>query len=294
MQNKLVLLIFGLIMVILTTGIIGGCGGSTTTTYFYYYPDWTPDGKILCSKNRQVTTQGSGSFGGGGGTVSNNYYLTIMDADGSNERDIKSIGNGAKVAASPLGNYYSYVEVYTNIIHVVTTAGAFVSDIDAGADLYSLDWNPSETKIVYGTLSGESFIVLKDGTGKTSLYNGGSSIAWRYGERIVHKGSIGSDWGGLIVDGDSLSVLYTNTKTKGGEFNISKVNTNEVYYRGDKIFKALINTSEATPDLVIDNSDLWNIKLSPDGQKIIASGPNTSGSEIWLVNIDGTGLKQLR
>ena len=284
-------------LIILVGGLVG-CGSSTTSiNYYYYYPDWTPDGKILCSKNQQVTTQGGGGFGGSGGSVSNNYYLTIMDADGSNERDIKSIGNSAKVAASPLGNYYAYAESDSNFIHVVATAGATVSDIDSGSKVYSLDWSSNDSSLVYNGTK-EAFIVNVDGSNKRILSNNGSSVSWRYGGKIIVDNPITSEVFRIIaLDGVSYSEIAQYSKIQGGEYNISKSNTNEVYYRSayeSGIKRFLLSSPEAEPTLLINRNDLWNIKISLDGQKILATGQNVSGADIWLINIDGTGLKQLK
>jgi len=297
---KIMISLLGMLMVTLLCSMNGGCG-EVTTTYFYYYPDWTPDGRIICSKNKQVRSSGTGTIGGSGGTVSNYYTLTIMDADGSNEKDIKVIENGAKVAASPLGNYYAYscqVSATNYIIKVVDKSGAEISTISSTSEISGLDWSPDETKLVYeGTR--EVFMIDRSGNNKIVIANFGASVAWRNGRKIIlaKKATLSGSYYITALNSDTLSEEATYSKVSGGEFNISRVNTNEVVFRSKKgIEKFFLSSPEADSIMLFNKNDLVNIRLSPDGQKIIANGIGTSytNTEIWLINIDGTGLKQIR
>jgi len=298
MKTKLIVSLILVVLFAISIIMIGGCG-STSTSYFYYYPDWTPDGRILATKSTRVTSSGSGMFGGSGQTVTSTYSLVIMDDDGTNETEIKGIGNGGRTAASPLGNYYAYTVIGTNYIYVVDTSGTQISQIDCGGEILSLDWAPDETKLIYLIKQSDtynSYAVDIGGSSSTIVASdlALSNVAWRKGNKILCYGDIGSDWGLRVLSDDGYSAIISNANAKGDDINVLQTNTSEAVYRWAGIYKINITSSTASPELLIDRNDLWNIKVSPSGQKIIATGDNASGSEIWIINIDGTGLTQLK
>ncbi|MFC1496788.1 hypothetical protein ACFL52_05175 [Candidatus Margulisiibacteriota bacterium] len=296
----LILIVFFFSVVLLL--INGGCS-SVTTSYRYYYPDWTPDGRIVCIKNKVVSTTGTGVIGGSGGSETNIYYITVMDADGTNEQDIKTINQVGKVMASPVNNYYAFSD--GNNIKVISTSGSDVSSIDCGAEVYDFDWNPSASKLIYNAYSAgvlnEVAIIDINGQNKTIISLTGSSPTWRYGNNIIFDNPIANELFRVVaLDSSSLSENEQFSNIQGGEFNISSNNLNEVYYRSANsggIKKFNISSPEALPDLIINRNDIWNIKLSPNGQKICGTGNGAGlslGKEIWIINIDGTGLQQIK
>jgi hypothetical protein len=293
MTKKLSLMVLGLAVFGLAASMVGGCGNSVTT-YFYYYPDWTPDGRILCSKNKQVTTTGTGGIGGGGGSVSNNYYLTIMDANGSNEVDIKSIDNSAKVAASPLGNYYAYAESGSNYIKIVDTSGNDVNSIDCGANIDSLDWGPDEAKLVFGiktSATSEIYTVNRGGTAKNILTIG-ENVAWRFGNRIFfeHKIDVYSYLGSIFSDGTGF---YNYGDSSVYSPQILSSNTNYCFGKALNSYRRL--DVSVTPEIEVILFSPFNgylPKLSMLGDKIAYTDYSDAG--IWVVSIAGTGEVKLK
>ncbi len=289
MKSKLSLLVLGLVVIITVAGMGGGCG-ETITTYFYYYPDWTPDGKIICSKNKQVKTQGVGTIGGSGGSVSNYYTLTIMDAEGSNERDIRAIGNSAIVAASPLGNYYAYTESYSNIIHVITTSDVSVSNIDCGASVDSLDWSSDESRIVYSIASSstnEIHIVDRNGMNDTYLTIGGN-VAWEIGDHIAFEYP--------TPEGITLSVI----KSDGSSLNRLRIGYGAQILNTNKIlFVYVPEVRQINIDGTQDEQIFTNYyyrkrpRISADNLKIVSMDASKNHG-IFIINITGTGEVQLR
>jgi len=274
---------------LLLLAVFGGGCGSTSTNYFYYYPDWTPDGRIICSKNVQTVSQGSGTIGGSGGYATNYYTLAIMDADGTNERDIKNIGNSAKVAASPLGNYYAYVESFTNIIHVVATSGASVADIDGGATIDSLDWGPDESKLVYGiknSSTSEIYTVNRDGTAKTFLTIG-EAVAWRIGDYVAFEYS------------SPEGVVLSTIKNDGTSVNRLRIGFDAQIISSEAILYSYglqvrqINFNVTNDILLFDGFDRSFPKLSYDKKKIAAMN-SSKGYGIYVIDISGTGEVQIK
>ncbi|MFH2105144.1 MAG: hypothetical protein ABII72_02810, partial [Parcubacteria group bacterium] len=84
MRNKISVMVLGLLALVFVCGATGGCG-QTFIGYYYYYPDWTPDGQIICVKNKHQTSGGGGGFWSPGPESQNWYYITTMDTAGSNE-----------------------------------------------------------------------------------------------------------------------------------------------------------------------------------------------------------------
>ncbi|OGC03926.1 hypothetical protein A2276_04840 [candidate division WOR-1 bacterium RIFOXYA12_FULL_43_27] len=280
--------------------VIGGCtlSANPSTTTYYYYPDWTPDGKILCTKNVQTVSGGAG--GSGGTDIASEFYLAIMSESGANEINLKKINKAGKVASSPLGNYYAYTE--DNYIKIVDMSGNSVNSINCGAPVLSFDWSPDENKLIYNAYSSgatnEVAVVNRDGSSKTLISTKGSTVAWRNSNYIIVDNPISSEVFRVVsLNGSTYAETNQYTNVQGGEFNISKVNTSEVVYRSayeQGIKKFLTTSSTSSPTTLINTNSIWDIKVSPNGQKIVGTGSNISGAEIWLINIDGTGLIQLK
>jgi hypothetical protein len=301
MKSKLALLILGLGVVCLTSGLGGGCGESRYTVTSYYYPDWTQDGKIICTKKVETYSRGGGmwpALGGGATLVSTNYYITTMSEEGTQEANIKEISRIGKVAASPLGNYIMYTD--GNYIKVVTSSGAGVSSIDCGSEIYSFDWSPDEAKLVYNGTKEASVIDL-DGSNRKTIAANGASVSWRYGDKIVVDNPISTEvFRVVVLSSPDYSEIAQYSKVQGGEFNISRVCTDEVVYRSayeKGIKRFYLSSPEADPILLINRNDIWNIHLSPNGGENVGTGDGAGsdfGKEIWTMNIDGSLQEQIR
>lgn len=266
---------------------VGGCtlSANPSTTTYYYNPNWTPDGKILCTKNVQTVSGGSG--GSGGTDIAAEYYLSLMNDDGTGETNIKKIGAGGKVAASPLGNYYAYTE--GNYVKVVDTSGNDVSAINAGATTDSLDWSPDESKLVYGiktASTSEIYTVNRDGSGKTFL-TVGEDVAWRVGDYIAFEYS--------TPEGKTLSLIKSDgstlTRLRIG-FNAQIFNSGQVLYSYGLLVKQI--NINGTNDVELFN-DFYRSspKLSFDNKKIASTDASKSYG-IYIINITGTGEAQIK
>jgi len=284
--NLLILVCF-LGLMFFMTGCTITASDSTTRTY-YYYPDWTPGGKILCSKGIVTSTTGPGPTPGT--DISGEYYLTIMDEKGSNEANVKRINNPAKVAASPLGNYYAYAETGSNFLKVVDTSGNDVISIDCSAQVDSLDWSPDESKLVYGTktsATSEVYTINRDGTSKNILAIG-ENVAWRYGEYIAFDVS--------TPEGKTLSVI----KNDGASLTKLRIGYIAQFISADKILYNYVPqvrqvNIDGTQDIELFSGYLYreSPKISYNKTKLVAMDAN-NGHGIYVINITGTGEVQLR
>lgn len=291
MQNKLVLLVLGLAIVLLTTGMTGGCGMNSSTKTYYYYPDWTPDGRIICSKNIQTVSGGSGPTPGT--SIDSEYYLAIIDENGSNEANIKRIENAARVATSPLGNYYAYSCWDPNsnyIIRVIDNAGNNLALINLTSEVSGLDWSPDETKLVYGITNDsteEIHIVNKDGTNDSLLTVGGNPV-WRIGDHIAFEYSTpeGITLSLIKSDGSSLTNLRIG-------YDAQFINTNKLIYRFVPQVRQINIDGTGDEQLFTDYSYRKRPRLSADKTKLVAMDAS-KGYGILVINISGTGEVQVK
>ena len=275
---------------------MGGCGSSlsSSTRSVYCFPDWTPDGKILCVKAKVSTSTGAGSNPSVDSSAE--YFITIMDINGSNEADLRRINSYGVAVMSPLGNYIAYSE--GSKIKVIKANGDDLHTIglNDGFEVIGLDWGSDESSIIYYAGKSPNFeqaVVGIDGAGKAIISTNGGSIAWRYGDRIVMQKPISTEVNRVVaIDRRTLNEISSYPNVVGGNFNVNRTSTNEVVFFGEKIEKFDLTAPSMPPVVIINRSDIYDIKLSPDGQKIVGDNVNKIG--IYLINIDGTGFEQLR
>jgi len=281
--------------------LVGGCGETRWTENYYYYPDWTPDGEIICMKEvADYRKSLSMPFPGIVSTdrISTKYYITTMSEEGTNEVAVKEVDSIGKVCASPLGNYIAYTD--GQYIKIITTSGQAVNSIDCTTSDFGFDWGNDESKIIYCNGStGKVFLINRDGSSEQEIADNGWSVAWRYSDKIVMNKPLGNETYRIVaVNSGTLSEEAVYTKVNGGCFNISMINTNEVIFGSDYgIKKFYLNSPEADPVLLNSVTNVLGIRLSLDGERIIGTGNGSGddlGKEIWIINIDGTGLEQLR
>jgi len=308
MKSKLFLLFLGIMIMIVVGLLVAGCGLISNTGAYndYYYPDWTSDGKIICIKKVSAWEE-TGSWPGGGTSrriTSEKYYIVTMDENGNNEKIIKQINGIGKVAASPLGNYIAYSD--NNLLRITSNLGVDISSINCGQNfqINTFDWSPDETKLIFDaglSPNYEQAIINRDGSNKQIISNNGSSVAWRYGDKIIMDKPIpGEVFRVVTLNGTYLTEINYYPKIQGGEYNIIKANTSEVIYssayeQGIKRFYLI--SPEADPIIIINRNDIWNIHISPDGTKIIGNGTGSGtdfGSEVLKINIDGTGFIKIK
>lgn len=265
----------------------GGCGGGIQVINYYYYPNWTPDGKIICSKEyAEHKDLGFGKWQ----QIKTEYYLTVMDEDGSNESNIKQINETAKISYSPLGNYIAYTE--GDYIKIINPDGTDVGSIDAGATVDSIAWSSDEAKVVYGittSTTSEIYIVDRDGDNKEFL-SVGQDVAWKYGSEIFFEHKIGIYYylGSISPNRSNFADYQLNSVYSPA---ISPANPVLIYGKKSGNYQVL-NKSNMELTTLFENFTGYLPKISPDELKVTYGKVNDSG--MWVINIDGINLKQIR
>jgi len=282
----------GLLALVFVCGATGGCGGeSFVDSTSYQYPNWTPEGLIYCQK---AVTHYRKYWGAIGGEYSENrgtdYYYVTMSTEGTNETTLPYT---SYPYFSPLGTYVALISGET--ISIVRRAdNTQVHSFSPTTESISeLDWGPDEGKLVFLTNNENLYVVNTDSTNSRLLTSECSDISWKHGNKIVYVTSRSDIYGRITTWNNAGETESIYNQARGLEPTISALNTLEVFYRNESnVEKININNVDNVPEVLFRNFAYVNMKLSPDSQKILAGKTLQSG--VWIVNIDGSNLTQLK
>jgi dipeptidyl aminopeptidase/acylaminoacyl peptidase len=222
-----------------------------------YEPEWSPDGRWLC-------------FRGG---PEDDLYLIRPDGSGL-RRLTRDSAHEQSPAWSPDGRiivYERWSGTGSSSIYTISVHGRRVTRLTRGAnnDDQEPSWSPDGSQIAFVRQSPKSgfdnelWLMNTDGSHQHQIFpllTGASDPVWAPdGKRL------------LITDGQRL---YIVSLPSGQAHAITTLHTSTV---GE--------TEEPAPE--------W----SPSGTKIIFNQlnrhPHQAGSDIWIINADGTGLRRL-
>ena len=278
--------------------VLVGCGGSVTVSH-YYNPAWMADGRIIAVRD-DVTTYTGFTMSAGGGS-DHKKFIVVMNADGSNEHTVKSLGEfqNSPINVSPLGNFIAYNDGGDlAILDKNYNRIASIPWNSEGHNLYFFDWSPDETKIILNVDS-NNFLYGRDGQKIRNLASISYIPFWKYGTNIFGYLSQGI---GLFDQSGTL--VASSINGPGGYLYFVDGN----YYLGanmlggvGKVRVSDFTVIETYPTLnqVLSGFTYERLQLNPVNQtELLYSKPNTrlenDPQEIWLINLDGSGQRQLR
>lgn len=183
-----------------------GSGAPVRLTDFGSSPAWSPDGKMIAFHS--------------GGTAGAERYIWVMNADGSDARQISSV-NGSQPDWSPDGKQIVFHGEVNNGIWLINPDGSGETQLlRLGA--YPA-WSPDGSKIAYVSLEDWCIWVMNaDGSAQQKLTDhGGLSPAWSAdGARIAYDG------GRRNASGDpvDLGIWIINADGSGDHFAIEDGN----------------------------------------------------------------------
>lgn len=297
MKRSMVLI--GLLMV--AGMLMTGCGETSFDETSYFNPNWTPEGKIYARKVvSHYKNEWQGLFFGGQKKIKtgeDTYYVT-MDTGGNNE---ELLAYPYYPYFSPKGTYVAYVDS-TSTFHVInrsnsTEVFSFQPTTEAIAEL---DWGPNEDKLVYRPTGADHlFVIGIDGNNKVEI--GGIDaveIAWRVTDKIVFFNRVDSVYYLAFAASDATSLETTSLRGSAiGSYPNYYSNSNFVFsYGSNKLYKINVTTNTINLETSHQISSLTtktpiNTKLSPNNL-MIAGGFSQGG--IWIINIDGSGFKEIK
>jgi hypothetical protein len=227
----------------------GSCGPNQLD----YTPTWSPDGKKIAFI-REIPIF----------VLMYAYDLFVMNADGSDQRRVTSLGNvslsshlawspdGTKIAFAgpPLSGYFSW-------IYVINIDGTGQSPLSEGT---SPAWSPDGTKLAFSDIGG-LFLINPDGTGRTQITAPSNLTDYDWwpiwspdGKRILFQRGVGCD-----LDGNCESIAFWTVNPDGS--NPAKLTDTYAY----------------------------GLDWSPDGKKIVFS----SDANLFTMKADGSNVTKI-
>ncbi len=221
---------------------------------------WSPDGsRIVFQSNRN-----------------GDYDLFVMDADGANVEQLTSgIGDDWAPAWSPDGARVAFMneERRVNDLVVMNLDGGHkrrIVSFHGDVSLYGLEWSPNGRWIAFTKWNRQGaasiYLIRPDGTGLG---------------RLPTPRGFDAELGSWSPDGRRL--VFSGARCPATDFCQYDIWT--VRRDGSELNRVV-------------KDELWQYEphWSPDGQHIVYTNERNDpagGGDVWIVNIDGTGNRQL-
>lgn len=240
--------------------------------------------------------------------------LYFISPDGTNQRQIVS-GMATYSEISPDKKEIVFVGYDGNLdylydLYLVNIDGTNLRQLTHTGEVYGdmPSWSPDGSHIIYTSLGGSIKRINPDGTGLTTLYDGGKYIGGvdysPDGETIVFNKEFFNDgWKYQIykmnADGTNIQEL-TSIEEQGMSPEFSP-DGKEIAYKSQETFWQeniwVMNNDGSNKRQLTHFSDEWSMGFptwSPDGTQLVFS-KEISGDwvDLFTINVDGTNLKQI-
>ncbi|MFH1386446.1 MAG: hypothetical protein ABIH50_02115 [bacterium] len=285
MKTKQFLPILGLMVLGLTMMMMGGCGTSYYDETSYEYPNWTPEGLIYCQKAvTHYRKEPMGTI-----TLGTDYSYVTMDTDGDNEAILPY---SSYPYFSPKGTYAALISDETISIYKRADNSKVYEFSPTTESISSLDWGPDEARLVYLKNRGGINVINIDGTGNLNIATSGEAVTWKYGTKIVFEYLDGLYTPTAIINIDGTGRTNLGDQSISSA-TVSSIATNEIYGSAGNEY-GYIDVNVATPQFhaKISNFRGYLPKINPGANKIVYGQFRSNG--VWLINIDGSNIKQLK
>ena len=240
-----------------------GTGEKQVTTGGGSPPQWMPDGKSM------VYALGNGS------PMADSSDLMIVGLDGNASRPFaRVVGRGALL--SPDGKWFvTSAGRFPNVkVTVLGRDGSGARDLTSGPGMaFNAVWSPDGTRIAYARMDStrdmQMWIVNADGTGNRQLT-----------KFVADQGR--PQWPSWSPDGKRIAV-------QSGVYNQQNRALNTAH-----IWIIDVESGAATKLAAHDKPYLDETpSFFPDGKRIAFQSDRSGRMEVWVMNVDGTGARQV-
>ncbi|OHA18702.1 MAG: hypothetical protein A2664_00190 [Candidatus Taylorbacteria bacterium RIFCSPHIGHO2_01_FULL_46_22b] len=287
------------ILIMVSIMLMPGCANFSNVDVrsSYFSPQWSPQGEIICIKNRMAVSGGKGGgFGGSGTSFSPYYYLTRLNPSDFTERDLLFIGSDligiGELSLSPLGNYYVY-KTYKKL-NIISSNGDLVINIALDDEYASFDWAPDESKLVL--LKNGILNIVDRASGNIILISTIEAYepSWRYAEKIVFYGKQNDIYYLSFIrpDGTGLEMTTLTLETTGAYPQYSP-DGSKVYTIWTNYIRQIDASTKSIVNTTIASNDSFAHKISPDGTKLLGEDDNIWNYYIFTTDLDGSNRKNI-
>ena len=250
---------------------------------------WSPNGRqLLYSVEAPVDT---------GDT--DDYYVDVyvVDADGSDRRKLRRANISTDLVWSPRGDAVLIGDIHVagfRELVLVNADGSGARTIRVSDDIQNVAWSPDGKKIAYDTADADSVYVMNaDGSAPKRLTDGflpewtpGGQIMFRFaletwlvnpdGSGLRSAGRVGLLWeGGELAPNGRTIAWWKDFGGPDDELALGDIG-------GGPLKKLTDNEME-------DYGPSW----SPDGKSLVFVRYREGPEDIWVINADGTGERNL-
>ena len=283
----------GVVMVVV--GLLSGCAlflehpTPDQIRYEYHNPAWTPDGKIVTMRWK-ITSYKQGS---GGSYGDEQHHLVVMDADGSNEREIKEVETSARfISVSPSNNLIAYA--IDNYVNIIDWNGNLADYFRSGYTHFfvpqNLGWSLDGRKIAYNELNKISLYDLDTKATSNIVATHWGDFDWNNNKiAYIYRPSDISDKYLAFVNSDGSSDTVTTVNLNLRAAPRYATTSNVVILGNENLLNYDLNTGITI--VVTTNVDYDADQIDINNNKIIYSN---SDKYLFYINLDGSGYQQIR
>ncbi len=254
--------------------------------------------------------------------------LFVMDSDGSNQRQLtnSSLLEWWEAARSPLWSPYKQRIAFIAKLDANTPTILLINPDGTGLDTlvhmplwFALlgDWSKDENQIVCAAQYPlheppplyDIYLINSDGTGMERLIGADGLPRFCGYDRVLYSARKGGFTAGNIfainTDGTGEEQL-TDTAIAGVSYYympVASPDGSKIAFGVELIIDCLhyalgVMNSDGTGDTLLGGcsgpyNGISDIEFSPDGQKIVFLANNGDNSEVYVINVDGSGLTAL-